>query len=55
MYTLLSVPKSEMLDNERNVQRLAKAFADMGCSAEEAMESLKKLQLAKKLSLILDT
>lgn len=44
---LLSVPKDEMLDTERNVRRLAKAFSDMGCSAEEAMESLKKLQLTR--------
>jgi hypothetical protein len=41
----LSIPKDEMLDEERNIQRLAKAFADMGCNANKATEALKKLQM----------
>ena len=39
MYTLLSVPKSEMLDAEYNAKRLAKAFSDMGCNADEAIRA----------------
>ena len=44
-YYLLSVRKDEMLDEERNIQRFAKSFADMSCSVNEATEALKKLQM----------
>lgn len=43
--TVITIRKDEMLDEERNIQRLAKSFADMGCSANEATENLKKLQM----------
>lgn len=47
-YFELSVPKHEMLDEKRNIQRLAKAFTVMGCSANEATEAIKKLQIGEE-------
>lgn len=43
-----SIANHEMLDEERNIQRLAKSFADMGCSANEATEAIKKLQIGEE-------